>query len=138
MPVSGVSVRGGEREPSGVGAGVGVAGGGVVGCEQHGVGGGVGAGRLGVRGSVGVDVGVAVATGACVEIGAAVGVGLAVGVALVQPIANAATIAINDPNVLLLQSARNNPQKPHQPPWSRAPDRRSHHGTLTCRCRSSP
>jgi hypothetical protein len=84
MPVFGVSVRGAENEPSGVGPADGgtvpdVAGGGVGPVGQHAV--WVGVPARGVE------------TTACVGIGKSVAAGLGVGVELPQPITKAASSA---------------------------------------------
>ena len=89
MPVSGVSARGGENEPRGVGRGASVAVGGIVGVALTPGVGPVPGLSIGAVGSA-VDVcGVAVAVGACV--GGALGSGLGVGVALVQATTSAAS-----------------------------------------------
>ena len=87
----GVSVRGGENEPSGVGPAdggtvLGVFGGGVGPVGQHGV-------------WLGVPAGGVEATG-CVGIGGSVATGLGVGVELPQPMAKAAISATSGRKVL--------------------------------------
>ena len=114
MPVSGVRVRGGLNDPSGVGASVGVGG-------APGVGGGVVPPRVG-SGDVGVSVGVGTLAGVWVAEGAVLCCGLGVGVALVHATATTASSAISDErNVFSVSS--NKPQT-HQPPSARARGRR--------------
>jgi hypothetical protein len=119
MPVSGVSTRGGENEPSGVDSAV---GGGDGGSEQHMLGGGVA-----VPVALGREVGVgwSLRVGAGVSVGGCEGAELGVGVVLPQAIARAAVSATKSRLSLLSVS-------------SKPPERQRPHGTLTCRCRLSP
>jgi hypothetical protein len=132
MPVSGVSVRGGLNDPSGVGA---TLGGGVGPVRQHELGGAALSEGVAVapRPGVGCPVKVgAVVDAGCVEIGAGVGLG----VVLPHATASTATSAMSDERNFFSVSSELASKRANR--LAAPSGEQGSHGTLSDRCRLSP